>query len=63
MRIAVRTGSPVVRFATTAPIQMPGQTRERKKMTAANAMPLAGHTGVTWAASNASISPRRAARM
>ena len=48
-------------FASSAPIQTPGQTRRPRSITAASAMPVGGHTTVTCGATNASSSPSFAA--
>ena len=49
------------RFATNAPANTPGQTREPSSSTAANASPDGGHTGDAFVFSNASTKPNRAA--
>ncbi len=54
--------TPVDRLTRKAPAKMPGQARRPKYSSAAIAMPVGGHTGLVLACSNASDSPRRAAR-
>ncbi len=60
--IPTATGSEAtVAFANSAPIQTPGQARSPNRTSAANAMPVGGHTAVAWGATNASASPSFAA--
>ena len=58
---AVPTGSWCVILATNAPSAIPGVRRLPSTSSAASAMPVGGHTSVTWSATSASRSPRFAA--
>jgi hypothetical protein len=61
--IATATGAPVQRFATNAPTITPGHMRGPSNNSAANEMPVAGHTSVANPPTASIIKPARAAAM
>lgn len=50
----------MVMLAARAPRAMPGQIRIPNTSSAATAIPVGGHSGVTWPRTNCWSSPRRA---